>query len=120
MTARKVLLVFCALVLVLSFGGCKEEKLITNDALTGIWYTHTNADNRYEVFEFRGDGTGNYSMVIGDEVFENPYPFTYVIDGNTLSLTTDGDTVKYDYKYNGKVLTLKNGGMSVDLEKQAE
>ncbi len=78
----------------------KEEVVVSVDssALIGTWIDHTS--DWEDTYIFNADGTGSYTSG-----FE--YPFTYIVDANTLTVTfEEDDTEEYTVTVDGSKLVL--------------
>lgn len=99
------------------FNSCdKDDEINYDPELVGIWRTEITIDEITEVgiMTFREDLTGLISNYQKGEEDENPWPITYSIQGDKLSLTSLGyvNTSTVTYSVSGNKLQIESNGSS--------
>jgi hypothetical protein len=99
------------------FTSCdKDDEINYDPELIGIWRTEITIDEitEVEIMTFREDLTGLISNYQKGEVDENPWPITYSIQGDKLSLTSLGyvNTSTVTYSVSGNKLHIESYGSS--------
>ena len=98
----KGFLVIAALVLTLTLTGCNNE---SGKGIEGSWYYYNGASLSDDIYyQFNADKTGQYVYA------GTPMKFTYEDDGTKVTIKYDTDTLssEYEYKIDGKTLTIKD------------
>ncbi len=101
-------------IVVLSLCACEDYSTYKED-IVGIWKTTADTE-RYELFVFNADGTGSYTVVVGEKD-DLCFDFTYTLEKNTLIRQTAGGEVRHTVHIEGGTLTLTAGIDKVVLAK---
>ncbi len=87
----------------------------SSTSLVGKWKYYDSAYISSDIefiYTFNADGTGNYYAAGTD------MPFTYTVDGSTLTINYDSGPFETEYELNGDILNVKDSGGSDTLYKK--
>ena len=119
MSKNKIIGIICGAVVAVAAAVGITVAVINNNngdtpAIVGKW-KYYDKDSSYSldfVYTFNKDGTGSYSMSGAS------MPFTYVTDGNKITITYDSGPFETEYEINGDILNVKDSGGSDTLYKK--
>ncbi len=128
---KKILSVILALIFVLSLASCAMKTTYDTPAegIVGVWKYSPNEELRDYItdaitdpgvfvdlfYEFYADGTGKTYLSTDDKVME----FTYIYDGEVLTITNSDGSFDTPAKLDGDVLSVYAGdGKYLDLKRQ--
>lgn len=110
---KKVIAMTLAAILVVTlFAGCAVFKKGGSNALVGKWVWEYEGLGEVMSFTFNADGTGTMDA-LGDAV-----GFTYSANSTEIEMTLEGETDTVPYKIDGDTLTLSIEGEDVQLTKK--
>ena len=107
-------LLLCGLA-VLLLCSCGEDYSDYPQSIIGEWKTEEDP-GRYEVFVFNSDGSGKYTVVVGEDD-SMQFEFTYTLDKNILTRRTGNEEVVHTVSIKGDKMSLTAGKDKVVLRK---
>lgn len=110
-----IAVIYLLAALLLLFCACTEDYTAYKQEIVGTWRT-VDDESRYELLFFADDGTGYYSVIVGEKDGLN-FDFTYRLEENVLIRTADGEEVRHTVRIDGDTLTLTAGKDKVVFKK---